>query len=81
MEDSLRTSATSRKCRASKVEVLAIFDANDQPISWAESIHDPDFIYKIGDIIEVGDFNEDRWYECAPGIHHYLTKQEAILHD
>ena len=71
-EDAKRSSATTRKCRASKVEVLDIIGAD-----LAVSQHDSDFIYKVGDIKEVTDFNEDRWSECASGIHFFLTREEA----
>jgi hypothetical protein len=23
-------------------------------------------------------FDEDRWHECAPGIHFFITRQEAV---
>ena len=24
--------------------------------------------------------DENRWNECAPGIHHYITREEAVRH-
>ena len=72
-EDALRSSATSDKCRCSKAEVLDIEGA-EEAISW----HDSDFIYHKGDIVEVKDFNQNRWIECAPGIHFFMTREEAF---
>ena len=70
--DALRSSATSRKCRASKVKVLKIFGADK-----AVSKHDDNFIYKKGDTIEINDFDTDRWQECSTGIHFFITRKEA----
>lgn len=27
---------------------------------------------------EVADFDENRWNECAPGIHFFITRDEAV---
>ncbi|MCK9447013.1 pentapeptide repeat-containing protein [bacterium] len=72
-EDALRSSATGDKCRCSKAEVINIEGA-EEAISW----YDSNFIYHKGDIVEVKDFNQNRWIECAPGIHFFMTKEEAI---
>ena len=42
------------------------------------SMHVHDFIYKMGEIVEVNNFNNDRWNECSSGIHFFITKQEAL---
>jgi len=78
-EDSKRSSATSRKCRASKAYVVSITDIDGNTASdWAASDNDPSFIYRVGETVEVLNFEEDRWAECATGIHHFLTRQEAV---
>ena len=79
-EDALRSSATSRKCRCSKAKVLSItnLDGTDADTDVAYSSHDPSFIYKIGEIAEVADFDIDRWNECSTGIHFFITRQEAV---
>ena len=47
----------------------------------AISRHDPEFIYRVGDVVRpTQPFDEDRWEECAPGIHFYLTREEAEAH-
>ena len=78
-EDSLRSSATSRKCRCSKAKVLSITDFdNTENFNMAASSYDERFIYKVGEIVEVRDFDENRWNECSTGIHFFITRQEAI---
>jgi hypothetical protein len=44
----------------------------------AYSKYDVDFVYKIGETIQVDNFEENRFVECAPGIHFFINKQEAI---
>ena len=79
LEDSKRSSATSRTCRCDKAMVLSIesIDGEEKFIE-VESNYDSNFIYKVGEIVKVDDFCENRWEECATGIHFFITKQEAI---
>ena len=78
--DALRSSATGRKCRANKARVLAIenLDGTNAMVDSCASNYDPNFIYRVGEIVEVADFNPDRWIECAPGIHHFINRREAV---
>ncbi len=78
--DAKRSSATSRKCRCSKAKVLAItnLDGSESGLSEIESDYDEDFIYCVGEIAEVSDFDDDRWNECAAGIHFFITRDEAV---
>ena len=77
--DALRSSATSRKCRASKAKVLSISDIDGNPAGeQVESDYDSSFVYVVGETVEVPDFEKNRWNECAPGIHHYITRAEAV---
>ena len=77
--DAMRSSATSRKCRASKAKVLSITDVDGNPAgNCAKSNHDPSFIYVVGETVEVTNFEQNRWAECAPGIHHFITRDEAV---
>ena len=79
--DAKRSSATSRKCRASKAVVVSITDINGNPCeNQVRSDHDSSFIYTVGETVEVADFDEDRWNECSTGIHHYITRMEAVKH-
>ena len=78
-EDALRSSATSRKCRASKALVLSITDLDGNPAGdQVCSDHDKNFVYKVGETVEVTDFDTNRWNECSAGIHHFITRAEAV---
>ncbi len=73
-ENALRSSATSYKCRCSEALVLEI----EGGIKEIPSDYDKDFIYKVGEIVKVEDFNPNRWVECGAGIHFFMNKQNAI---
>ena len=83
-EDAKRSSATGRKCRCDKAVVLSIEDRNgivhDKPEKnlYALSDYDATFIYRVGETVSVDNFCENRFIECAPGIHFFINKQEAI---
>ena len=80
--DAKRSSATSRKCRASKARVISITDIDGNPAGeQVASDYDADFLYIVGETVEVANFEENRWIECAPGIHHYITRAEAVKHN
>lgn len=78
--DAKRSSAFTRKCRCSAARVLAIenTDGSDSGMTEISSTYDSDFIYKVGEIVSVPNFDEDRRNECAPGIHFFITRQEAV---
>lgn len=77
--DALRSSATTHKCRASKARVISITDSNGNPAGDSvPSNYDQGFIYKIGEVIKVPNFDKNRWNECGPGIHHFMTRKDAI---
>ena len=75
-----RSSATTRKCRASKAKVLGIYTLKGKPSKRTRvySDYDEKFAYKVGETVSVPDFDPNRWVDCAPGIHHFLTMEEAI---
>ena len=78
--DAKRSSATSRKCRCSKAKVLSItnLDGSETGLSEIESDYAGDFIYRVGETVEVPDFDDNRWNECAAGIHFFITRDEAV---
>lgn len=75
-----RSSATTRKCRCDKAKVLEIynFDRTVAEERKCYSHYDNSFIYEVGKIVKVDDFDEDRWNECSRGIHFFMSRQEAI---
>lgn len=79
-EDAVRCSATGRKCRCSKAKVISItnLDGTATNVKTAISKYDPSFTYTCGEIIEVPNFNTNRWDECSAGIHFFITRQEAV---
>ena len=79
--DAQRSNATGRKCRASKARVLDLQDKQGNSLpsdTTAYSSYDADFTYKKGETIHVEDFDTNRWKECAPGIHFFITRIEAV---
>jgi Family of unknown function (DUF5758)/Pentapeptide repeats (8 copies) len=72
-----RSNAAGRKCRASEAKVLAIWDSAGKPIKTGHSQHDYSFVYRVGRIARPDSFDANRWNECAPGIHFFLTRIEA----
>ena len=80
LADAMRSSATGRKCRCSKAKVVSITnpDGSNAEETSACSGWDLNFVYPVGEIVEVKDFDTNRWNECAPGIHFFITRQEAI---
>ena len=79
-EDAKRLSATTRKCRCNKAKVLRILntDRTIADITEVKSSYDNSFIYKVGEVVSVDNFDEDRWNECSTGIHFFINFQEAV---
>ena len=78
-EDAKRSSATSRKCRCDKAMVLSIESCDkSESIQEISSSYDGNFVYKVGKIVEEPNFCNDRWKECAEGIHFFITRDEAV---
>ena len=77
--DAQRSNATGRKCRASKAKVLDIQNIKGESLDGitAHSKYDKDFIYRKGETVQVDNFDTNRWNECAPGIHFFITRWEA----
>ena len=82
-EDAKRVSATTRKCRCNKAKVLRILnrDRTVADITEVRSDYDSSFVYKVGEIVSVDNFNEYRWDEYSTGIHFFINFQEAVNND
>lgn len=78
--DAQRSSATGRKCRCDKAKVIEIQELDGSPSELTEvaSGYDRNFVYRVGEIAEEPKYDEDRWKECAPGIHFFINRQEAV---
>jgi hypothetical protein len=79
-EDARRSSATGRKCRCDKAFVVAIEGTDGSPTELKEvtSDYDENFVYHVGETVTEPDFCDNRFYECASGIHFFMTRQEAV---
>lgn len=79
-EDSRRSSATGRKCRSDKAIVVAIETVSGESagLDGIASDRDRTFIYKVGETVTEPNFCEDRFKECADGIHFFINRQEAV---
>ena len=80
LADAKRSSATTRKCRCSSAKVLSIttLDGQDDGTRAISSNYDEDFVYRVGEIVRVDDFDDNRWNECSRGIHFFITRDEAV---
>ena len=77
-EDAKRSSATGRKCRCNKAKVIEILSMKDnKELKCAVSEHDDSFIYIKGEVVCEPNFCEDRFTECAEGIHFFIDRTEA----
>ena len=79
-EDARRSSAGGEKCRCDKAYVVEIqnIDGTKAGIETVHSNHDANFVYTVGATVEVSDFDDDRWSECAPGIHFFIDRRAAV---
>ena len=79
-EDALRSSATTKKCRCSKAKVLSItnLDGSEANAEYALSKNDSEFLYKVGEVVSVDNFDTNRWNECSTGVHFFMTREEAV---
>jgi len=79
-EDARRSSAGGEKCRCDKAYVAEIqnADGTKADIEAIHSNHDNNFVYAVGATVEVPDFDDDRWNECAPGIHFFIDRRAAV---
>ena len=79
-EDAKRSSATTLKCRCSKARVLAIeeIDGSESELKEVASSFDRDFVYRVGETVEVENFDDDRWNECSSGIHFFIAREMAV---
>lgn len=67
-----RSNATGRKCRAEYADVLEVIGAEV-----GISQHDDKTKYHVGQRVTCDKWEEDRFEECAGGIHFFITRIEA----
>lgn len=82
LADAKRSSATSRKCRCSAAKVLSITTVDGSTeVEEIASDRDSNFIYRVGKVVRVDSFDDDRWNECSTGIHFFITREEAVQYN
>lgn len=75
-----RSSAIGNKCRCEYAKVLSIIDENGNKYNIGRSAvrrTGNQLIYKVGEYVYANSFDENRFNECAPGIHFFMTPEEA----
>ena len=75
-----RSSAIGNKCRCEYAKVLSIIDENGNKYDIGKSAItgiDNQLTYKVGEYVYADSFDENRFNECAPGIHFFMTPEEA----
>lgn len=82
-EDAERSSANCRKCRCSHAKVLCLEFLSGDPLPIHTTgkplmVTNRHVTYKVGEMVKAHDFDKNRFRTCAPGIHFFMTKQEAI---
>jgi len=70
--DAKRSNGTGRKCRAEFVDVIEVSGSGV-----GISTHDGETKYIAGTRVACDTWCEDRWQECAGGIHFFITEAEA----
>lgn len=72
------SSYVGRKCRASKVCVVAMFGRDGSPVTGpVGGLHDAYFVYTTGAVVVPDSFDPDQRVECSHGIHFFITRKEA----
>ena len=74
--DAKRSNASGRKCRAEWAEVLEVDGAEIGISSRSTS-----FVYVKGEVVRPDKWDDNRWNECASGIHFFITREEAEAYD
>ena len=69
-------SINNYKCRTNKAKVISI-DGNKSKGTSIESNHDSTFVYKVGEIVEVKNFDLMYNVECSTGIHFFFNREDA----
>lgn len=78
--DAIRLSATTRQCRYDKAIILEIqeLDGSVSDKTEAASDYDDTFVYRVGELVSVDNFDDDRWNECSASIHFFINRQETV---
>lgn len=81
----------NRKCRASALRVLEVVsfgygrceqiglphNPQNIPTDNMPGLYDPGFVYRLGELHHPDRFDPDERYDCLPGLHFFMTLEEA----
>src|SRR6185312_1716254 len=68
---------TSRKCRASKVRVVALYNGDGSVRTEPGKGAYTGLAYPVGGVVVPDSFDPDNRVECSHGIHFFITRKEA----
>lgn len=74
------------KYRCSEAVVLRIYKRSEdgaciiEDYNEARSIHDENFVYKLGEYARADDFNNNLYIYCTGGIHYFINEEMAFLY-
>ena len=75
-----RQNANCAKNRCSKAFVLDIYHMNDKKkIDSGYGLRDKNFSYKVGEYVEVDNYDDDLTKVCSTGIHYFLSEEPAFF--
>ena len=75
-----RQNAKHAKNRCSKAFVLDIYHMNDKKkIDSGYGLRDKNFSYKVGEYVEVDNYDDDLTKVCSTGIHYFLSEEPAFF--
>ena len=81
LEDSKRIHTTSDKCRCDKCAVLEFQNidvSKSAETEYTSYRFGVECKYKVGEIVEADEFDDDRWRECSHGIYFFVDRQSAV---
>lgn len=68
------SSLVGRKCRAEFVRVVELLNCTRE---YGVSFYAENLVYRVGELVYPDAYDDDIRLECAPGIHFFMTQQEA----
>ena len=81
-EDAKRISTIGTKCRCDKAKVIKAYDFYGySDLSYKDefySLFDRSFKYKVGEIVSVDNFDNNKDNECSFGIHFFMTEDDVL---
>lgn len=69
----------SRKCRAERAIVRAIYAPDGSRPTKVYGKHYPSFLYEVGKVVHPDKYDANPLIECSHGIHFFITREEAEI--